>query len=269
MEWGTVSAASMAGMIFSLLVSVGLPVILAVMIRKKLGAQMKSLFVGAGIFVCFAMVLEQILHTLVFSAAGTALTSNVFLYALYGGLAAALFEEAGRYIAMRFFMKNALDRDNALMYGVGHGGIEAILLMGMASVNNLLISAMINNGGISEVMSQMDAETARTTYEQLTALWQSPSYMFYMGGLERLSALALQIGLSLFMFRAVKEGRKGFLLLAFGTHFLVDFLTVIAAGTLSTAVLEILLLIASAAVLGYALWVCRKKEDTVGHPAQQ
>lgn len=259
MEWGTVSTASMAGMVFSLIVSMGLPIALAVLFSRKFKGQLMTIFVGAGTFIFFAMILEQLLHAVVLSAAGTALTSNVFLYALYGGLAAALFEESGRYIAMRFLMKNNLNRENALMYGVGHGGVEAIMLMGMVSVNNLLTSAMINNGGISEVMAQLDAATAQLTYEQLTALWQTPAFMFYMGGVERVSALALQIGLSLFMFRAVKNGRRDCLLLAYGLHFLVDFLTVIAAGLLPTLAVELALIVISAAALWYAFGICWKE----------
>ncbi len=256
MEWGTVSAASMAGMVFSLIVSVGLPILLAVIFSRKFKGQVMTIFVGAGTFIIFAMILEQILHAVVLTVAGAALNSHIFLYALYGGLAAALFEETGRYAAMRFFMKNNLTRENALMYGVGHGGVEAIMLMGMVSVNNLLTASMINNGGISEVMAQLDAATAQLTYEQLTALWQTPAYLFYMGGLERVSALALQIGLSLFVFRAVKDGRKDCLLLAFGIHFLVDFFTVIAAEFLPTLAVELALAAVSAAAIWGAFRIC-------------
>ena len=261
MEWGTVSMASMAGMVFSLIVSMGLPVVLAVLFSRKFKGQLITIFVGAGTFIFFAMILEQLLHAVVLSAAGTALTSNFFLYALYGGLAAALFEETGRYIAMRFFMKNNLNRPNALMYGVGHGGVEAIMLMGMVSVNNLVTSTMINSGSITDAMARLDAATAQLTYEQLTALWQTPAYMFYMGGVERVSALLLQIGLSLFMFRAVKNGRRNCLLLAFGVHFLVDFLTVIASDFLPTLALELALVVISAAVIWYAARICWEEKQ--------
>ncbi len=261
MEWGTVSMASMAGMVFSLIVSMGLPVVLAVLFSRKFKGQLITIFVGAGTFIFFAMILEQLLHAVVLSAAGTALTSNIFLYALYGGLAAALFEETGRYIAMRFFMKNNLNRANALMYGVGHGGVEAIMLMGMVSVNNLVTSTMINSGSINAAMAQLDAATAQLTYEQLTALWQTPAFMFYMGGVERVSALVLQIGLSLFMFRAVRNGRRNCLLLAFGVHFLVDFLTVIASDFLPTLAVEMALVVISAAVIWYAVQICWEEKQ--------
>lgn len=256
MEWGTVSTASMAGMVFSLLVSTGLPVALVFLIRRKYKAQIQALFVGAGTFLFFAMILEQLLHSVVFSVAGVALTSSTFLYALYGGAAAALFEETGRYLAMRFFMKNNLNRENALMYGVGHGGVESIMLMSMVSINNLATAALINSGGITEAMAQLDTATAQLTFEQLRGLWQTPSYLFYMGGLERVSALALQIGLSLLVFRAVKNGQKGCLGLAYGLHFLIDFLTVIVADFLPTLAVELILITASAAVLWAAVRKC-------------
>lgn len=35
MEWGTVSAANMMGMVFSLVVSVGLPIALGIIVYKK------------------------------------------------------------------------------------------------------------------------------------------------------------------------------------------------------------------------------------------
>ncbi len=261
MEWGTVSAASMAGMVFSFVVSVGTPLALAVMIRRKCRAQMTSLFVGAAAFIFFAMILEQLLHALVLQAAGAVITSHLLLYALYGGVAAALFEETGRYLAMRRYMKNNLNRENALMYGAGHGGAEAIMLMGMTSVNNLITSAMINSGALPAVMSQMDAETAQTTFNQLAALWQTPAWLFFMGGVERVSALALQVGLSLLMFRAVKDGRRNCLVLAFAIHFLVDFMSVIAAGTLPVTVVELALLAASAALLWYVFRYCWKENQ--------
>ena len=34
-----------------------------------------------------------------------------------------VFEETGRLIAMKFWMKKWLDFPNALMYGIGHGGV--------------------------------------------------------------------------------------------------------------------------------------------------
>lgn len=230
MEWGTISAASISAMIFSLAVSIGLPIVLGIIVYRKTHARVSSCFIGAGIFVVFALILEQILHAIVLAAAGTALTSNIFLYGLYGGLAAALFEETGRFVAMKFFMKKNLDKGNALMYGVGHGGVEAILLVGLTYVNNIITSILINSGGMQATMSQLTPEMQKATYQQLQALWQTEPYVFCMAGIERISAVILQICLSVLVYKCVKTGQKKFYAGAFALHFIVDFVTVVTAG---------------------------------------
>ena len=254
MEWGTVSTASIIGMLFTLLVSVGLPIILMILLRIKTRARISTFFIGCGIFIGFALILEQILHKIVLTAAGSILQSNIFLYGLYGGLAAALFEEAGRFIAMKFCMKKSLDKGNALMYGVGHGGVEAFLVVGLTSINNLLISIMINSGAIQLTMSQLEPSLQETTYEQLKALWQLPAYQFYLGGVERILAIILQICLSVFVYQAVKTGKKKFLAGAFLLHFIVDFLTVVAAGLgLPVWAVELEVLVVVAVIAGFTV----------------
>lgn len=249
MEWGTVSVASMLGMVFSLVVSIGVPVVLLIVISKKTHAKISSFFIGCGIFVGFALILEQILHTIVLGMAGTVIQGNVYLYGLYGGLAAALFEETGRFIAMKFCMKKSLDRGNALMYGIGHGGAEAILILGLTSINNLITSIMINSGAIQLTMAALPSDLQETTFQQLTVLWQLPAWQFYMGGVERLSAIVLQIGFSVLMYAAVKTGRKKYLIGAYLAHFAADFLTVVFVSIIPIWAVE-LALIVIAAIMG-------------------
>ena len=120
LEWGTVSGASLGGMIFSLILSIVLPIVLFILVKIKLKANLTSFVIGCATFIIFALMLEPILHSVVLTATGTLLTDNIILYGLYGGLAAALFEETGRLVAMKFFMKDSLNKPNALMYGIGH-----------------------------------------------------------------------------------------------------------------------------------------------------
>ena len=118
MTVGMVPGASIAGMVFSLIVSFALPIGLFVYAKKKLGAKTAPFFIGCGVFFVMVLMLEAAIHRIVFQLAGEALTGSVILYAVYGGLMAALFEETGRYIAMRFLVK-PLDFSNAFMYGAG------------------------------------------------------------------------------------------------------------------------------------------------------
>ena len=253
-----VPAASVAGMIFSLLVAFGLPIGLYLFLKRKKHARTSSFVAGMVVFVLFALVLESLAHSLVFSLAGAALTSNLLLYALYAALMAAAFEETGRYIAMRFVLRR-LDGKNALMFGAGHGGVEAMILLGLTSINNLVNSLMINGGAMGDVLAGLDEATLQVVLEGISALWTSPSYLFFLGGIERIVAVCLHIALSVLVWRAVRDGRSHWYWAAFGGHFAVDFAAVLLA-SYSIIATEILVALMTAAIVWYAARAYKEAE---------
>lgn len=261
MEIGTVSTLSMAGIVVSLLISIGLPIGLCIFLWKKKGARLNSFLVGCATFIVAAMVLEQLLHAVVISVAGEVISGNIWLYAMYGGLAAALFEETGRYVAMKRFIKGPLDRENALMYGVGHGGAEAILLIGMIYINNLMTAVMINSGGVEQSLAEMGitVEQQEATIESISALWTTPSYQFFLSGAERVMAIALQIAFSVLVYKAVKSGEKKFLAAAYASHFLVDAISVVVTNFLPIWVVEIVILAMTVVVVVLAAHIYRNE----------
>ena len=264
MEIGHVGAGTFAGIIFSLCISIALPVVLLIVVHKKTKARMAMAVIGAATFFLFAMVLEQILHAVVLGVGGERITGNIWIYGLYGGLAAGLFEEVGRFVAMRFAMKKQLSLPNALMYGVGHGGIEAILIVGLASVSNLVTSIMINAGTLEASLGALDQTTKEATLTQLSALWTTPSYQFFLSGIERIVAVTLHIALSVLVFQAVKLGKKRYWFLAFAIHVGVDFATVIAANYLNLVLVEVMLAVLVAGVVVLTVSLCRRNWDVVG-----
>ena len=264
MEIGHVGAGTFAGIIFSLCISIALPVVLLIVVHKKTKARMAMAVIGAATFFLFAMVLEQILHAVVLGVGGERITGNIWIYGLYGGLAAGLFEEVGRFVAMRFAMKKQLSLPNALMYGVGHGGIEAILIVGLASVSNLVTSIMINAGTLEASLGALDQATKEATLTQLSALWTTPSYQFFLSGIERIVAVTLHIVLSVLVFQAVKLGKKRYWFLAFAIHVGVDFATVIAANYLNLVLVEVMLAVLVAGVVVLTVSLCRRNWDVVG-----
>lgn len=264
MEIGHVGAGTFAGIIFSLCISIALPVVLLIVVHKKTKARMAMAGIGAATFFLFAMVLEQILHAIVLGVGGERITGNIWIYGLYGGLAAGLFEEVGRFVAMRFAMKKQLNLPNALMYGVGHGGIEAILIVGLASVSNLVTSIMINAGTLEASLGALDQATKEATLTQLSALWTTPSYQFFLSGIERIVAVTLHIALSVLVFQAVKLGKKRYWFLAFAIHAGVDFVTVVAANYLNLVLVEVMLAVLVVGVVALTISLCRKNWDVVG-----
>ena len=138
-----VSALSMAGMGVSMLLSLAAVIAAFVYGRKRFRAPVSSFFVGVGVFILFALVLESLLHNLLLTTpVGQKIFGNMWLYALYGGAAAAIFEETGRIFAVKTFLRRQNDVPNAYMYGAGHGGIEAIFVGVISQISNLSLAAM-------------------------------------------------------------------------------------------------------------------------------
>ena len=255
-----VPTASIVCMMVSLAISVGVPIVLCIVVCRKTKARISSFFIGAATFVLFAMILERILHAIVFKAAGTALTGNIWLYALYGGLAAGVFEETGRFLAMKLCMRKHLNKQNAIMYGVGHGGIEAILLVGMACVSNLVIAVMINSGQISTLLSisGVDDTTYQLAMTQLMAVSTAPFWQFCMAGVERMAAIIFHISASYLVYLAVSRKKLFSYLLAILAHLLLDAFTLIIGSFLPVLAVEALLLLISGA-FGYVIWRMYRK----------
>ena len=288
MELNTISGLAIAGVICSVVLSMGVPIALFIAGRVKLKARISSFFIGAGTYLLFAMLLEQQLHVLVIQFCGLNAQSRPWLYYVYAALAAAVFEETGRLIAMKFWMKKWLDFPNALMYGIGHGGVEAILIGGLSGISNLVSMLMINSGAMQNTLAALPAESANQTVSQLSALWTTPAPLFFVSGIERISAIILHIGLSLLIYRTVKAGKCGAAesgkcraaesskcrtaesgkcraaaftaVLAYGIHFIVDFFAVAGSAILPIYVIEIGVFVMAVGTLVMALKMERMEE---------
>ncbi|MBQ9270471.1 MAG: YhfC family intramembrane metalloprotease [Oscillospiraceae bacterium] len=237
---GSVPSLSIVCMAISCAVSFCLPVILLFYFRKKKGADILPFFIGCAVMLLFALILEAAVHTLVLaSAAGAYIQDHLWLYALYGGFMAGLFEETGRWIAFRTVLKRRQDKDtNALMYGAGHGGFEAAAIVGVAMINNLIWSVMINSGNSAALTGSLTGDTLAQVQQSMQTLVSTPSYQFLLGGAERIFAVAIQISLSVLVWLSVTKPGKGYFYpAAILIHLIVDAVTVILSGKGVSAIL--------------------------------
>lgn len=262
-----VSSASIIGMLFTLLISLIVPIAacIVLILKWKEKVRISSFFTGVCTFVLFAIILERIFHTLILRLTGTLITGNLWLYALYGGLAAGLFEETGRLVAMKFLMKDTLSRENAILYGVGHGGIEAILLIGLTYVNNLICSLLINSGTLPELLSAYDADTQQTIIQQLSILGTLPSLQFYLAGIERIGAMLLHVVLSYLVYLAVSRHNLKLYVLSIFLHAFLNAGIVILSQLVSVLLAEIILL-SAVVFLAVVLYRYEKGNSFTGSP---
>ena len=127
---------------------------------------------------------------------------------------------------MKLFMKKDFTKQNALMYGIGYGGAEAVIVGTMTYISNIAVSVMINSGQFEPILAQLD-EAAKAQVEQYSALWNLPAYEFLLAGLERASAFVLQLCFTYIIYRAVKNKKPALYVLSVFMHFAVDAGTVL------------------------------------------
>ena len=187
--------------------------------RKKYKINFAVLGLGAVAFFASSQVLEKIVHLLVLHPQkdGTVplISENPLLYVIYGISMAAIFEETARLIFFKWLeKKRTLEDSDALAYGLGHGGLELIYI-GIASLLNLFILFSAVESQNSAIM-QLLPESTLTTINNLAA-WQ-----IYLLGLERILALLLQVGLTFWVYQAVRQKKWIYLVAAYGLHALFD-----------------------------------------------
>jgi ABC-2 type transport system permease protein len=168
------------------------------------------------------------------------------------GLSAGLCESVARAIGygLLFRFGQAQKREDSLMVGLGHGGIEAMLIGGVllaATVSSLWVMR-----GMDLTTLNLPPEQLAAIETQLTLLDGSPLAVFPAYG-ERLIALALHVFLSVLVWMAFKARQPLYFLAAVGYHSLFDATAVYASQFLETwqTALLILLLALPAFVL---LW---------------
>ena len=235
----TVSAGVIAAMVLVGLFSLLMPVGLALFFWKRLRARWRFFGLGCFIFPVFALGLEQAAHALLLHGAlGQAITGSLWLYALYGGLMAGLFEETGRLLAFRLAKGWKPGPQDALMYGAGHGGIEAVLIVGLSMAANIMLAMLLNQGGMAAVAT-VTGPLPEQTAAALQTLASTPVSMFFWSGFERLMAVGLHIALSVLVHAAVcQKGGWGWFAAAVGLHALVDMAAVLAGSLLPVAATE-------------------------------
>ena len=221
------------GTIFAIIVSVGLPILAFIYgLKKKMYI---PFLLGVLAFVVSQMLLR--LPLLEFLQKNS--TDFIFfsmtqpvLFAILLGLSAGVFEETARFIAMRYIMKQR-DWLSGFLFGTGHGGIEAVIFVGIPAFQYVFSPFAITFGD-----------------------------QFFIGGIERFFAIILHIGLSIIVLQAVVHKKIYYLLVAILIHTLVNasigIIPLFISGGQVVIVLEIVIAIVALAVLLYTLWIKRK-----------
>ena len=218
---------SIISIILTLIVSLIVPPAFAAVYasrHKKQGIWSAWLVGALGFFVPQILIRLPILAALSRTDGFIAFSqTHTLIYGFALAFTAGLFELSGRYAVARCLKKNLTYR-RALAAGLGHGGIEAILITGLAYVSNLVFLVMLQTGGFEAAIAQTTAAggdvTALLTAKD--ALMNTPWTMFLLAGFERLLAMTCHAALSMLVCYGVHSGKAAPTIFAFAMHVGMD-----------------------------------------------
>jgi uncharacterized membrane protein YhfC len=226
---------------------------LYLVIKKK--RTVVPILVGAAVFVLFQLIIRiPLLGVLSGMVWYQVMAAQPWLYGAFLGLTAGIFEEMGRFAGMTLLRKNRRWIDG-LAFGVGHGGIEAVVLVGLTNVNNLILAVMINNGSFKMLRPALGAQ-ADVALSQLTS---AAPHDILIGGGERIFAFAIQIALSILVLYAIHRRRYILIPAAILLHMLVDAPIVILPQVFGWSIYGVELFLAAMAVIAVVFIVLSRR----------
>lgn len=223
----------MGSMLFAAVISLGIPLAVAIyaIVQRRFWPFMLGVLAFILSQVLFRLPILQLLEVKSIGYTMFSATRPV-LFAILLALSAGLVEELARYIFMRFLLKER-SWQTGFLFGAGHGGVEAILFVGLGAVLMMFTA--------SDLIAESD---------------------FLVGGIERFFAMVLHIGLSLLVLRSVLDERMSYLWLAIFIHTFVNSLAGILplyfSSTLAIVMVEVSLAVIALGLFIYHLIQKRK-----------
>lgn len=209
----TQAAASVLNVVF--------PIIVAIAVQRRLRQRFVYVLYGALIFAAFQLFTRVPAVFVLQAALQQQLQQSrelqiVWLVGL--SLTAALFEEIGRWVGYRFLMrKEEKTWDKGVLYGVGHGGIEAMLLvgtLGFLTVINLTALSMTNLDALP-----LTPEQRTLAAQQIAGVNALPPWLPLVSTYERVWSMAVHVGASILVLQCFRGGGAKWLVAAMAYHF--------------------------------------------------
>ena len=207
-----IGKSSIPSLILTVVLMIAVPVVFFLYWRRKHKEKTKIrwLIAGAAGFLVSARMLELGVHYFCIIADNPVsrfINGNTAAYVLYGTAMAGVFEECGRHIILKYFMKKDRTRENAVLYGIGHGGIEILAVLLPAMITYLAVAVVFSSGNTADALRalKITEENAAAALPSVRAAAAFDYGMMAMNVIERL--------LTMLPYRAyghrVLRGREG------------------------------------------------------------
>jgi uncharacterized membrane protein YhfC len=212
------------------LLMMALPVLLGICLTRRFRLGWGLWAIGAATF-----VLSQVVH-IPLNLGLTALFTNgllppppdswkPFFNPIVLGLTAGLCEETARYLVYRFWIRGASTWREGVLFGAGHGGIEAIIFGGVAAWTTIQLFAFRD---VDLTTLSLTPEQMTLAQQQVEAFWSAPWYATLLGAVERVFALSFHMAMAVVVLQAIKRRNLLWLGLAVAAHTLLNAVTLYA-----------------------------------------
>ncbi len=224
-----IGKSSIPALVITIILMVILPVSFFLYWRRKHKRQTNLSYLIAGVigFIVSARILELGVHyfcILADNPVSRFILGSTAAYVLYGTVMAGVFEECGRHIILKYIMKKNRTRENAVLYGIGHGGIEVLAVLLPAMITFFVIAVLFSGEDMETALRTLNIteETAAAALPSVQAAAAFDYGMMAANVIERVFAMLLHISLTVVVFYGILCAKKGYLPLAILLHMLMD-----------------------------------------------
>lgn len=208
----------------AIIIEIGLPVALAFLFAKRFKVAWAVILTGVVTFIASQVVHIPVLQipTLLYQAGVIHQVPSqwpTWAYALYLGILAGLCEETARLVGFKILKKKAQGLKSGLALGVGHGGIESVIIGGLVLVN--VAYSLLYNPAV-QLAHGVSQDEINGVMAQLSTLWAIPWHMPLAGAVERITAISAHLLMSVLVWKTAVSGKAWGYPLAILYHTVLD-----------------------------------------------
>ena len=216
-------------LILSALLCLIAPIVFLFRYRKRYDGKITSFFIGMAGYFLFSMLLIQLIHMIMFSlipAIPKLISEKAWFQSLYLAFSFTLFGCLGRFLMLKYSMKNRFDLGNALIYGAGQGGLFAITNVTAIAMSNVITAILVNTLGADEYLNKLgytgtDLENIRIHLIEFSSM---PTTQHFFDGTAPFIILFAEIALTTFIYLGIQKQKATiFLAISFLFQFIILF----------------------------------------------
>ena len=154
-----------------------------------------------GFFGVLGFISSVFIESIILSLISIYVNRNSIWFYLVAGLFPGIFEETGKFLFIKYLYRKENEKKISIMYGIGHGGAESIIAAFSLFSNLFAKKELIEKGILKESIT---------------------FYICFMSIIERIFAIIIQISLSVFIYKSIKEKKINLFFLAIIIHDGID-----------------------------------------------